>query len=86
MSYCVQYRKIPIISLGLILVQKAVLPGLFSEGRIFREAYHWMEFCVSKWAGLNDKNSLKHYGNGLKHLTVHGLIFGRAYYLKDFCV
>ena len=36
-------------------------------------------------------NSLKHYENSLNSLkqpalTVHGLIFGRAYYWKDFCV
>ena len=27
-----------------------------------------MEFCVAKWAGLADKNSLKHYQNSLKQL------------------
>ena len=26
------------------------------------------EFCVSKWAGLDNKNSLKHYENNLKQL------------------
>ena len=41
--------------------------------------------CVSKWVGLNNKNSLKHYENSLKQLalTVSGLIIGRAYYRKD---
>ena len=100
------YRKIPIISPGLIFVQKAVLLGLFSggggaEGR----AYYWKEFCVSKRGGLttsfpvlfpfelgrpNSKG--KSTGNEVGGLTIkqlaltcHVLIFGRAYYRKDFC-
>ena len=85
------YRKILKISPGLIFVQKAVLLGLFLGELIFRGACHWKEFCVSKWVGFGNKNSLKHYENSLKQLalTVHGLIqciFGRAYYWKDFCV
>ena len=45
----VKYRKILIISPGLIFVQKAVLLGLFSRERIliFGGAYHWKECCVS---------------------------------------
>ena len=79
------YHKIPIISPGLIFVQKAFLLGLFSGELIFGGAYYWTEFCVSKWVGLDTKNSLKHYENSLKQqaLTVHGLIFQRAYYRKD---
>ena len=42
------YRKIPMISPGLIFVQKAFLLGLFSGELIFGGAYYWMEFCVSK--------------------------------------
>ena len=82
------YRKIPIISPGLIFFQKAFLLGLFSGELIFGRAYYWMEFCVSKWVGLDNKNCLKHYENSLKQLalTIHGLIFGRAYYRKDFFV
>ena len=53
------YRKIPIISPGLIFVQKALVLGLFSGELIFGGAYYWKEFCVSKWVGLDNKNSLK---------------------------
>ena len=55
--------------------------GLFSTKFIFGGAYHWRECCVSKWVGLDNRNSLKHQDNSLKQLTltVHGLIFGRAY-------
>ena len=59
--------------------------GLFSGELIFGGAYYWKEFCVSKWVRLDNKNSLKQYGNSLHvkrlkqlALTVHGLIFGRA--------
>ena len=40
-----------------------------------------------KMGGLDCKNSLKHYENSLKQLAlkVQGLIFGWAYYRKDFC-
>ena len=72
------YRKSPITGPGLIFVQKAFLLGLFSGELIFGGAYYWREFCVSKWVGPDDENSLA--------LTVHGLIFGRAYYRKDICV
>ena len=72
------YRKIPIISPGLIFVQKAFLLGLFSEG-----AFYWKEFCVSKWVWLSgNKNSLKQ----LKTASTNspwaysgGLIIGRIF-------
>ena len=51
------YRKIPIISPGLIFVQKAFLLVLFLGELIFGGAYYWKEFCVSKWVGLDNKNS-----------------------------
>ena len=51
-------RKIPIISPGLIFVQKAFLLGLFSGELIFGGAYYWKEFCVSKLVGLDNRNSL----------------------------
>ena len=66
--------------------------GIFSGELIFGGAYYWNEFCVSKWVGLDNKNSSKHKDNSLKQLasTVHGLIheglslggliFGGAYY------
>ena len=50
------YRKIPIISPGLIFVQKACLLGPFSGELIFGGAYYWREFSVSKWVGLDNKN------------------------------
>ena len=53
------YRKIPIISPGLIFVQKVFfLVGLFSGELIFGGAYYWKEFCVSKWVGLDNKTAL----------------------------
>ena len=74
--------KIPIISPRLVFVQKAFLVGLFSRELIFGGAYYWREFCVSKWVGLDSENGLKHEDDSLKQLTqtVHGLIFGSAYY------
>ena len=74
-----EYRKIPIISPGLIFVQKAFCwayfrGSLFSEGLII---------------GRNSAfQSLKHFENSSKQLapTVHGLIFRRAYYRKDIYV
>ena len=59
MIYQYQYRKIPIISPGLIFVQKAFLLGLFPGKFIFGGAYYRKEFCISKWVGLDNKNSLK---------------------------
>ena len=53
-----QFRKILIISPGLIFVQKAFLLGLFSGELIFGGACYWKEFCVSKWVGLDNKNDL----------------------------
>ena len=72
--------------------------GLYSGGGggedYFGGAYYWKEFCVSKWVGLDNKNSLKHYENSLMglysgggliirrilRLRFGGLIFGRAYF------
>ena len=35
----------------------------------FRKGFcHWKEFCVSKWAEHDNKNSLKRYENSLKQL------------------
>ena len=42
--------------------------GLFSREPIFGGAYYWKEFCVSKWVGLDNKNSLIHCKNSLKQL------------------
>ena len=54
------YRKIQIISPGLIFVQRALLLGLFSGELIFGGACYRKEFCVSKWVWLVNKNSQKH--------------------------
>ena len=50
--------------------------GLFLGELVSGGAYSWTEFCVSEWV----RNTT------LKQLTpmVHGLIFGRASYWKDF--
>ena len=46
----INYRKILIISPGLIVFQKAFLLGLFSEGLII-----WREFCMnSPWAYIQE--------------------------------
>ena len=84
------YRKIPIISPGLIFVQKAFLLGLFSGELIFGGAYYWNEFCVLKWFGLDNKtastNSLWAYiwegllSEGFLRLRFGGVILGRAYF------
>ena len=39
-----KYHKIPIISPGLIFVQKAFLVGLYLGQLIFGGAYYWKEF------------------------------------------
>ena len=65
----IKYRKIPIISPGLKFVQKAFLLGLSLGELIFGGGYYWKEFCVSKWVGLDNKNSLKHFENRLKQLV-----------------
>ena len=51
------------ISPGLIFVQKAFFAGLIFGELIFAGAYYWREFCVSKWVGLDNKDSLKELGN-----------------------
>ena len=83
-----EYRKIPIISPGLIFVQKAFLLGWFSGELIFGGACYRKEFWfqngfVSKnsnsnspWASIREGLLLE----GYLHLRFGGLIFGRAYY------
>ena len=85
-----RYRKILIISPGLIFVQKAVLLSLFSGELIFGRAYYWKEFCFSKWVRRDNKtastNSPWAYiwerllSEGFLRLRFGGLIFGRAYF------
>ena len=89
------YRKIPIISPGLMFVQKAVLLGLLSVEPIFGGAYYWKEFCVSKWVGFDNKtpstNSPWAYiwegflSEGFLHPRFGGLIFGRAFNILSTC-
>ena len=55
-----RYRKIPIISPGLIFVQKAVLLGLFSGELIFGGLVIGRDFAFKNGLGLkNYENSLK---------------------------
>ena len=72
------------LSPGLIFIQKAFLLGLFPGELIFRGNL----ICISKCVVLDNKDSLKYEENNLQQLTltVHGLIFWRAYYRKDHCV
>ena len=63
-----KYHKIPMISPGLIFLQKAFLLGLFLGELICGLAYYWKEFCISKLVGSDNKNSIKHYENSLKTL------------------
>ena len=62
-----KYRKIPIISLGLIFVQKAVLLGLFSGELIFGGLIIGKHFAFQNGLGL---------GLGL---LAGGLIIGRIF-------
>ena len=55
--FVVVHMHFPIISLGLIFVQKAFLGGLFSGELNFGGAYYWREFCVSKCVGLDNEKS-----------------------------
>ena len=59
------------------ICSKHFLLGLFLGELIFGWASYWKEFYVSKWVRLTIKQLA---------ITVHGLIFGRAYDRKDFCV
>ena len=52
-----QYRKIPIISPGLIVVQKAFLLGIFLGELIFGWACYRREFCVQNGFGLSIKTA-----------------------------
>ena len=86
--------KIPIITPGLIFVQKAFFARLILGG-----ASHWKEFCVSKWVGLDSKNCSKQpktatpispwayireglLSEGFLRLRCRWLIFGRAYFRR----
>ena len=81
----IEYRKIPIISPGLILI--ILFKRLFA-GLTFGGPYFLREFCISKLVGLDNKNSSKDHENSIKQLTltVRGHIFGRAYYWKNICI
>ena len=49
-------RELTVISPGLMFVQKGVLLGLFFGEAYFRRVLEG--FCISKWVGLSNKNSL----------------------------
>ena len=79
-----KYCKIPIISPGLIFVQTAFLLGLFSRELIFEG-----NFAFQNGLGLTIKTGyLNTKQTTLKQptLTVHGLIFRRAYYWRNVCI
>ena len=63
-----QYRKIAIMSPGLIFVEKDFLLGIFSRELNFGGAYYWREFFVSKGVCLDNKNISKNDENRLKQL------------------
>ena len=71
------YHKILIISPGLIFFQKAFLLGLFSGSLFSQGLIIGRHFAFQNGLGLTIKQLA---------LTVHGHIFGRAYYQRDFCV
>ena len=78
------YHKILIIDPGLVnYLFKMLFCAVFSSEIVFGGAYYWREFCVSKWVGLDNKDSLKNTRitakNSLKHLTptIHGHTTGR---------
>ena len=50
------------------ICSKSFLLGFFWGELIFGRAYYWREFCISKWDGLDNKNSWKHQNNSLRWL------------------
>ena len=77
----VGYRKIPIVSPGLYLFERLFSWTYFREA-YFRGGLLLKEFCVSKWVGLHNKNSLKHYENSLKQLKTTNANSPWAYILE----
>ena len=70
-EHLILYRKIPIISPGLIFVQKAFFDGLIFDYFRPGELTFGGAYCASKWFGVtNNKNSLKHKDNSLKQLQI----------------
>ena len=55
-----------------MFVEKAFCWAYFFGELIFR-VYYWTKFCISKWVGLDNKNSLKHEENSRKQLTTTSL-------------
>ena len=51
------YCKVPIIILGPVFVQKALLLGLFSGELIFGGAYSWRNFVFQNGLGLTTKTA-----------------------------
>ena len=71
------YHKIPIISPGLIFFQKVFCWAYFRESLFSQGLIIGRHFAFQNGLGLTIKPLA---------LTVHGHIFGRAYYRRDFCV
>ena len=58
--------------------------SLFSGELIFGGAYYWKEFWVSKWVGLDNKNSLKHYENKSLWAYIREGLFAEGYFRLRF--
>ena len=81
-----KYRKILLISPGLIFAQKAFLLGLFSEGLIIGGKFAFQNGLdlTTKTAGTNSPWAYIREGllsEGYLHLRFGGLIFRRTYFL-----
>ena len=63
-----KYRKIQRIKPWAFTCSKGCFAGLIFGELIFGRAYYFKEFCVSKWVGLDNKNSVKRCENSLKQL------------------
>ena len=75
MGHLARMQTLPLLYI-YVFVQKAFLLGLFS-GSLFSEGLIvGRNFVFQNGLGLTIKQLA---------LTVHGLIFGRSYYPKDFC-
>ena len=84
--YIIVYRKILIISPGLISVQKAFLLGLFLEELVIGRNFAFQNgYDLSIKTAKNIKITAYNSSKQLT-VTIHGLIFGRAYYGKVICV
>ena len=49
----------------IILFKRLFCWAYFRGWFFFGGAYYWKEFCISKWVGFDNKNSITHYGNSV---------------------